>query len=115
MANLPIEIDDCGLPEAVYEYDAEWQPEERDTGTRAGWNITGEIVSARIGRLTLTRDQLVLALTDDDTDGESVLAIYEERAAEKAEEAEGEAVQAYHDDRGDWLYEQRREAGWAAE
>ncbi len=107
---LTIEVDDFPGGSAVYEYDAEWQPEERDIGVHAGWNITGEIISAKIGALHLTRDQLVQAMTFDKWDGEDEVCKLEALAMEQAREAADASAEAAALDYGDYLHDRRRDA-----
>ncbi|WP_425070679.1 hypothetical protein [Sagittula sp. S175] len=112
---LEIEVDDFPGGVAVYEYDAEFQPEERDIGVAAGWEISGEIISTRIGALHLTRDQLVQAMTWDKYEGEKEVSKLEDRARDMAEEAANDAAEAAHDDRAEYLYARHDEARWAAQ
>ena len=107
---LDLELDDTPIPEAVIEYDAEYHRAEPDVGIMHGsWGATCEIISWRIGGLHLTRDQLVLAI------GESAVCALEENQQERAAQDAADEAESAALDRGDWLYEQRRERGWAAE
>lgn len=105
---LHIEIDDmpgANAANAVIEFDAEYQREERDTGTPAGWYITSlEIVSWSMdGGAAMSREQLVLIL------GEAEVGRIEEAYTDQAIEMAADEAQARADDYADHLYHLRAE------
>lgn len=63
----PIELDDLPIPEAVFSFDVEYIPADPAVGIWRGYShVSGDITSWRVGALTLTRDQLIAAMGEDE-------------------------------------------------
>lgn len=95
--NRPLELVDHIDTEISVEVAIEFQGAEPDVGIEAG--VIAEVVSATIGKLEVTADQLLLIV------GQKAIRDLEERAAEDVfEQGQDDAGGL-----GDWLYDQRQE------